>query len=500
MDTTQQTHPGPRSSEQDGSNGAARGSSPSTTDASSSTAGGSGAGQPGMGSGQRPAGSRFDAFATLAKRRAAGELVFLPRMLKGRERQLHVRQTLREDHEQRIHKNRDAALAKFDKLAGSVYSFFRGTCLLFYRDMAGEDAWMPTVLTLGDVHPENFGVMPSVDNTPIFGVNDFDEAYYAPFTWDLKRGGVGFSVAARAHGMKKKAVRKIVRCLLAGYFAGIEDFAKDQSERHYQVRLDNAPPLIRELLAGAQRDREEWLCKYLDTKRGRFAASDELVPLSSEVAHFQKLIDEYAKTVRVPPRAANMTVKDVAEKKGSGTASLGLPRYYVLIEGVSADGTDDLIIEMKRARRSALAGLAPPSQYECGGEADRVVNAQAVHLVGGDPFYGKVELHGESFLVRERSPLKREIKLKDLSKSDWKAYAHCCGRSLAQSHALADETGALEGDVEALILEAAGQRELFIDDLVQFVEEGVKRVYIDHEAFIDDHRRGAFRSIDRVFE
>lgn len=48
--------------------------------------------------------------------------------------------------------------------------------------MAGDDAWMPTVLTLGDVHPENFGVMPNADNVPIFSVNDFDEAYYAPFT------------------------------------------------------------------------------------------------------------------------------------------------------------------------------------------------------------------------------------------------------------------------------------------------------------------------------
>ncbi len=126
--------------------------------------------------------SRFEAFRQLARRRARGEMVLLPRQLTGNDRRLHVRETLREDHHDRIAQHSEGAAAKFDKLAGSLYSFFRGTCLLFYRDLAGEDAAMPTVFALGDVHPGNFGVMPSADNVPIFGVNDFDEAYYAPFT------------------------------------------------------------------------------------------------------------------------------------------------------------------------------------------------------------------------------------------------------------------------------------------------------------------------------
>ena len=120
----------------------------------------------------------------------------LPRMLDGHDRRAHVRQTIREDHRVRIANRNEEADAKFAKLDGSLFSFFRGTCLLFYRDIAGEDAWMPTVLTLGDVHPENFGVMPSVDDVPIFGSNDFDEAFYAPFTYDLKRGATGFMIAA----------------------------------------------------------------------------------------------------------------------------------------------------------------------------------------------------------------------------------------------------------------------------------------------------------------
>ena len=58
--------------------------------------------------------------------------------------------------------------------------------------MVGQDSLMPTVMALGNVHRENFRIMPDVNGALIFGVNDFDETIYAPFTWDLKRGAVSF--------------------------------------------------------------------------------------------------------------------------------------------------------------------------------------------------------------------------------------------------------------------------------------------------------------------
>jgi uncharacterized protein (DUF2252 family) len=408
---------------------------------------------------------------------------------------------LREDHQYRIHDRSEEAAAKFDKLAGSLFSFFRGTALLFYRDMAGEDAWMPTVLTLGDVHPENFGVMPSADNSPIFGVNDFDEAYYAPFTWDLKRGATGFLVAAKEEGVGRKKRRKIARKLVRGYLDGVEDFARQASEVDHQMRIDNSPELIRDLLEDAREDRAEWLTDYVGDKRRRFAADDEIVPVTSRVDEFAEVVARYAAdhVHDLPERAGDLTLKDVAERKGAGTASLGLPRYYLLFEGPSRDGRDDFVLEMKQARRSALAGLVPPSGYERRGHADRVLNAQMVQLVGGDPFYGTVEFGGASFLVRERSPFKDDIDLDDLSKSQWRTYAKVCGRALAQAHALADDSGDIEHDIEPQILDAVGDRALFVDDIVRYAEEAAVRLERDHEHFRRDHALGAFRIVDRVY-
>jgi uncharacterized protein (DUF2252 family) len=448
----------------------------------------------------RPVGSRVKQYRQLAEASARGEVVMLPRSLTGHDRRMHVRRTLREDHQNRIARHAEDTGIKFEKLAGSLYPFFRGTALLFYRDMAGEDARMPTVLALGDVHPENFGIMPNADNVPIFGVNDFDEACYAPFTWDLKRGATGFMIAAGevgGHGRKKQ--RKIAARFVRGYIEGIRHFAETSGERDHEVRLDNAPKLIRNLIKDALQARADWLKEdYLDEFKCGFRASKKLVPLSRRRAEFQDLIDRWVKEngIVAPARAGDTRVKDIAVRRGQGTASLGLPRYYVLIEGPGGDGTDDLIIEFKQARLTALAGLTPPSDFNSGSQGDRIVHAQAVQLVRGDVFYGSVEFEGKSFMSRERAPFRDDIDLEDLSAGDWKKYAAICGRTLAHAHALSDETGELDYDVEPAIADAIRPPEMFVDDIVGFAAEAAERVRRDHALFRADHALGAFRNID----
>jgi uncharacterized protein (DUF2252 family) len=196
-------------------------------------------------------------------------------------------------------------------------------------------------------------------------------------------------------------------------------------------------------------------------------------------------------------------VKDVAIKTGSGTASLGLDRYYVLIDGETQDPTDDILLEIKQARRSALYGLtaappegsipAPPAGNGQGGEGSRVVYAHRIHVAGGDRYYGEVSIDGESFLVREFSPFKGKIDLQSLSRSELREYAHICGTTLAQVHARSDEdTGAMKGQAETRILESI-RPTLFRGDVVRFAEEAARGVYRDYAFFSRDHKKGAFQ-------
>ncbi len=429
-----------------------------------------------------------------------------PVVLKGYARREHVRSTLREDHARRIEQQENEAKDKFDALAGSVFKFFRGTALLFYRDMVGEDRKMPSVLALGDVHPKNFGIMPDENGAPIFGVNDFDETIYAPFTWDIKRGAVGFCVAAKeVAGADSKQRRKIVKAFVTGYLHAMKRFARHSTEKSEGYRLDNSPKIVQRLFAEAWEERKEWLWNdYLKASGEGFRSDDELQPLSSEIQKFQKAINDLAKAndLDIKDRSPDLRVKDVCVRHGQGTASLGLPRYYVLLEGPSKDATDDMIIEFKKARTSALAGLTPPTEFnESGndGKAERIAHGQEVQLAHGDVFYGSVEVDGESFMTRERAPFRDDIDLEELSDKSWRKYAKVCGSALAQAHALSDDLGRIDYDVEPSILEAVRPKKLFKADIARFAEEAMKRLHADHKMFRQDHKMGAFDQVEMVF-
>ena len=146
-----------------------------------------------------------------------------------------------------------------------------------------------------------------------------------------------------------------------------------------------------------------------------------------------------AKGIDAPDRAGEQRTNDVCVRHGQDTASLGLPRYYVLIEGPSKDATDHLIIEFKRARRSALDGLTPPSDFHTGDKSRRILHGQTLQLAHGDVFYGAREIYGESLMTRERAPFHDDTDLGELNGKSWKACARVCGAALSPSHALSDD-------------------------------------------------------------
>lgn len=106
---------------------------------------------------------------------------------------------------------------KINKLVkGGQFSFYRGAAGFFYTNMLCEGplgltkSWseVPQVVSNGDAHPENFGSMLLGNGRVMWGVNDYDQAFRAPFIWDLQRGATGFVVAceaARAESKQKEA-------------------------------------------------------------------------------------------------------------------------------------------------------------------------------------------------------------------------------------------------------------------------------------------------------
>lgn len=274
-----------------------------------------------------PERDRKKAFEKYAERTSKDEVVIPPLLLPDHERRHYVRETLREDHKYRIKNNPEGAQAKFDKLASSCFKFFRGTALLFYRDYAGTDYHLPFVFTIVDVHPENFGVMPNENGAPFFGINDFDEAHIAPFSYDIKRGAVGFYLAAKEEGeLKRKKREKVVKAFVKGYIEGLKEFAKDDREKWLEYRIDNSPKLIKDLLEKAKSSRKDFLKDLVNVKKEKFIPNEKINPFSKHIEKFQKIVNKYQKENEINVSGLNQEffkVKDVAIKTDSGTASLG---------------------------------------------------------------------------------------------------------------------------------------------------------------------------------
>jgi len=416
---------------------------------------------------------------------AGDALASSPIYLSGPARRAHIEGAILADHASVMAQNPDGAKAKLEKLMLSPFIFFRGTAGLFYRDVASTDQNLPKVLISGDVHPENFGVLTRPDGKLMFGLTDFDEATMAPFSWDIKRGATGFALAARAREFSPDDETKIVKKFVEGYLDALKGFSENANENSHVFDADNSPKVIRDLLEGAAgADRREFLKERVDLSEGKFLHTDEIEPISARVPDFQSAVDAYVRR-QGERKPQHFEVKDVARKTGSGTASVGLERYYVLIEGPSRNKKDDVILELKQENPSVAASYVPRNPLQFQIEAARVVAAKTVQAGDADPYFGYTELDGKSFLVRERSPFKARLDLLAVDEKDMARYAEVCGAALAQAHARSDKgsgfSGAKAKDIEKKILASIGDS--FKDDVAGFADEMATRVELDHGMF-----------------
>jgi len=113
---------------------------------------------------------------------------------------------------------------KHERMAESPFYFLRGT---FYRwaqvfpKVCPGVQGVPRILSVGDLHVENFGTWRDADGRLVWGINDFDETCIYPYTMDLVRLAASALLATREQrlGMKPK---EAAHAILTGYQRGME--------------------------------------------------------------------------------------------------------------------------------------------------------------------------------------------------------------------------------------------------------------------------------------
>ena len=426
---------------------------------------------------------------------------FHPTQLNGKERSSHVIQSLLDYNKGIIENNPLGATIKFTKLSTSPFIFMRGTADLMYQDLFGTDADKPLILCIGDVHLENYGVMETNDGSLLWGPNDFDEANFAPFTWDVKRGATSVILAALDNSFSKKKGQQFAYEFSEAYLDTIH-LALDQKTPQNSLDEENSPKIIRKLIKEAAKvNVQKWLQhNYLDPNAStpRFKNTDEIerIEEGEEVLqpYIQKSLNHYLNSLREQGKKVPQTIKvwDIATKVGSGTGSIGLWRYYALVENMDEKKDNLLILEIKQERPSVLAPYVGGSLLNFQSEGSRVAYAENINLPDANPYYGYTEIEGISYLVRERSPYKKRVALDTLKKKSFLKYAEACGNALAIAHLQSDTIlSQIYPNTAEAILDSI-QPTTFSIDLSGFAANMASTVRQDWKYFKKAFRNGMF--------
>lgn len=167
---------------------------------------------------------------------------------------------------QKFNQGRDPHLLKlkYQAMRSDVFSFFRGTCHLFYQDFSTVSLLhdTPVVWVCGDLHLENFGSYKGDNRLVYFDINDFDEAALAPCSWDLARFLTSVIVGFHTLGVSESDEIVLCQAFLDAYITALKK-GKAQS-----VKMKTSEGMVKELLEGLkQRKCKDFLNERTEKKK-----------------------------------------------------------------------------------------------------------------------------------------------------------------------------------------------------------------------------------------
>ncbi|MDP9799096.1 uncharacterized protein (DUF2252 family) [Catenuloplanes nepalensis] len=396
---------------------------------------------------------------------------------------------------------------KFRKMAASPFAFYRGSAALFYADMTGDfaderylNARTSRVWIHGDLHAENFGTYMNGSGELVFNVNDFDEAYVGPFTWDLKRFAASVALIGYAKALSDDVIGELVTAFARAYLTELRAIAHGGDDAIGSITLANAAGVLLKVLQQARLNtRVDLLAAQttIDNYERRFTLADGVYEIDDAAretvtAAFQRYLGTLPSR-----RPVEAHIKDIVLRKGVGIGSAGLPSYNILLEGHTQALENDVVIYMKQAQVPAVArhigDQAVHGYFKHQGH--RTSESQRALQAHADPWLGYTEIDGVGQLVAEVSPYAADLDWSDVNeREELTGVVADLGRAVARMHSVADDESAHDlvdfSTEEAIVAEVDRDEPGFVRHLVEFAHVYGDRAREDHKEFVDLFRNG----------
>jgi uncharacterized protein (DUF2252 family) len=198
-------------------------------------------------------------------------------------------------------------------------------------------------------------------------VNDFDEGYVGPFTWDVKRLIASINLICYSKGFSDKEIEHISIVFIEEYLKQVYEFCK-HSKDHFALTLRNTSGKIKKLL---NETRIKSHVAHLDSMTcienydRRFIRSKHTQDVDDKLRDdltraFQKYLETVPENKKHSEKGFNngqvtFKIKDIVARSSPGIGSAGKISYSFLLEGRSETLENDIVLYMKPAQKSAVS-------------------------------------------------------------------------------------------------------------------------------------------------
>ncbi|MBD2387678.1 DUF2252 domain-containing protein [Cylindrospermum sp. FACHB-282] len=297
---------------------------------------------------------------------------------------------------------------KYKNMRSDIFTFYRGTCHLFYEDFPKDSPLnaAPLAWICGDLHLEIFGSYKGDNRLVYFDINDFDESCLAPCTWDVVRLLTSIIVGYHTLGVNESEALHLSNHFLDAYTNAL---VKGKAR---SVEKETAKGLVKDLLESLKkRDRTEFLDKHTKEKKGKLRLiidNKRTAEATEEQQHkVKELIAAWHKSSQQD--GDFYQVLDV-QQRIAGTGSLGLERYVILVEGKGSPD-QNYLLDFKETQKSSLQQHLTVPQPQWESPAARVVAIQK-RVQGTSPALLEAIVDGDkSYALRELQPTQDKVNL-----------------------------------------------------------------------------------------
>jgi uncharacterized protein (DUF2252 family) len=299
------------------------------------------------------------------------------------------------------------AAMKYQLMAQNTFRFLRGSCHLFYEDLATCKTLPPSPLTwiCGDLHLENFGSYKGDNRLVYFDLNDFDEGALAPAGWELARMVTSIFTGFGSLGIKKKETARAASLFLQTYSAALAN-----GKAHY-IEPQTARGIVKLFLDKVCERKQKELIRQRTTiqKNERLGLRTDKTRLFPIVRSLKReLIAHLTQWIKQDPHLQHRYRVVDAGFRIAGTGSLGVKRYVFLTRNIN-EPKKHLLIDMKQSPVSAVQPWLNVPQPVWASEAERVVAIQKRMQNISPALLSTTIFKGDAYVLKEMQPTADKI-------------------------------------------------------------------------------------------